>query len=215
MIFFRSQHITNTWMCRWSRAYLSITQQERRVNTNSLATSIWKTRGFSYGCNPHACSSPDISREAAAALRRLCCCERLEWTRTLLKGRKQDFQHSTGQTRLTASSYLIPNRREAVGQTRQAQFEPQIRGCSREVGRRTTEVPKWTFSLLTLFDICCLACRLHQVSVLPSLCIFLSLPSMHLCSVIYNSKLQYSQYLHSCIYNSTVFFSTFALCTWH
>lgn len=47
-----------------------------------------------------ACSSPD--REAAAALFCHCCRGRLEWTCTLLKGRKQDFQHSTGQARLTA-----------------------------------------------------------------------------------------------------------------
>ena len=81
---------------------------------------------------------PDISREAAAALHRRCCPGRLERTCVLCwRAIKQDLRHNTGQSRLTAQSYLIPDQREATGQTGRPQLEPNIRrGWGEEEKRR-------------------------------------------------------------------------------
>lgn len=57
---------------------------------------------------------PSDIRKGAAGLHPLLC--RLQTTCSELKGRKQDFQESTGQVGLTAGSYRIPTQEEEMGQ---------------------------------------------------------------------------------------------------
>lgn len=144
-----SQHITTTRISRRSQAYLSITQSERKVNTSSLATSIRKTRGFSFSHNPAPAALLISAERLHQPLHCLSGCGRLEPTCTL-KDRKQDIQHSTGLARLTAWPYLIPETETGSGtdQASSVWAADTVGRCSSR--GETRHLQEWPVSLLIL-----------------------------------------------------------------